>query len=160
VSGGPQPCKQDGCDGQFVWARTERRYDSIREKWEGGVPAPVHWPFPPDLRNRDGTAMADEASGKIPNVAVKRDQHGTWCARVYTDADPLRADERAVFMHHVFCKNPPKKPARKTPGKAKPSPPGQEALVLDVEGAGQVHQLPGPLSDARLFPRRRSRRGR
>jgi hypothetical protein len=152
----PQPCTQPGCDGQFVWARTERRYDSIRDKWEGGKPAPVHWPFPVDRRKRDGTVMADEATGKVPNVGVRKDQHGMWLARVATLGEPVRANERPAFMHHVLCKNPPKKD-RPRSSRPKTRPPvGQDALDLDVPGA---EPAPGPLSDKMLFPRRRSRRG-
>jgi hypothetical protein len=87
AEGKPQPCTQPGCDGQFVWARTERRYDSIRDKWQGGKPAPVHWPFPVDRRKHDGTVLPDVESGKVPNVGVRKDQHGMWLARVAIDLD-------------------------------------------------------------------------
>jgi hypothetical protein len=161
VSGtGPRPCGQDGCDGQFMWARTERRWDSIRGRWSGGTPAPLHWPLPATSVGSDGTVAQDPASGKVPNVGAHRDEHGTWWARVATEGEPIRADEKPAFMHHVFCKNPPsgRRPARaavKKAGRAAAAPAARQDLLpgLDVPGAG-------PLSDRELFPGRRSRPGR
>jgi hypothetical protein len=159
AEGQPVACAQTGCDGQFVWARTERRYDSFRGKWEGGKPAPVHWPFPPDLRKKDGTVLPT-VDGKVPNVGLRKDQHCTWLARVATPGEPIRADERPAFMHHVFCKNPPAKHRKRPVPQPKTAPSvGQEALDLGPGMNAPPVRVPGLLSDESLFPRRRTRRG-
>lgn len=146
---GPQPCKQNGCDGMIQWGRTVR--DPVTGK--GGAAAPIHYPFPVDSRNPDGTVQPDPESGKVPNLAVRRDQWGSYLARVTTDREPIRADERPAFMHHAFCKNPPP-PRRRLVKRTVPN--NQTEMQLGMPSAAPQ---PGPLSDPRLFPRRRSRRG-
>lgn len=151
-------CGQRGCGAEVVWARTVRQLDEASGKMKGGRPMMVDWPLPV-LRTEAGRLLPGAPGEPVPNLGVKKDQHGSWVARVLTESEPLRAEERAGIPHWATCKNPPQRRSttRRPRTQTRPAV-GQDTLALDLPTGAAVAE-PGPLSDQRLFPRRRTRRG-
>jgi hypothetical protein len=138
-----------------MWMRTARQLDERTGKMVGGRPMMVDWPLPPLLT--EGGRLLAEPGKPVPNLGVKKDQHGSWIARVLSEAEPLRAEERPGIPHWATCKNPPHRERKPRPRPKSGPTAGQAALDLDV--GGDPAPRPGLMSMESLFPRRRSRRG-
>jgi hypothetical protein len=152
-------CGQVGCGAVVVWARTVRQLDERTRKMTGGRPMMVDWPLPV-YRTEAGRLLPGAPGQPVPNLGVKTDQHGTLLARVLSDAEPIRTDERPAVPHWATCKNPPAKHRTRPAQRPKTAPSvGQDALDLGPAVNGPVLRVPGLLSDQSLFPRRRTRRG-
>lgn len=145
-------CGQKGCSAEVVWGKTVRQLDEKTGKMTGGRPMMVDWPFPV-LRMKADQLVAGEDGQPVPNLGTRQDQWGTLLVRVLSETEPLRPGERPAIPHWATCKNPP--PPKRRRAKVTASN-NQTEMHLDMPSADP---LPGPLSDQRLFPHRRSRRG-